>query len=146
MTILSSIRDFVVRYKSEIIRYGIAFLLMASALVQGKMGAALVVFAGSLLMLAHDQWGRRYSEHGKRVFAQRKAAQEARVQELMDALRGRLGKRKSEKPKPPTAEPPSSSKLLEEAGLPPVESPSPVPLDLAPAKPQTPEVSVTHPT
>ncbi len=121
-------------------------MLMASALALGKNAAALLLFLLALLMLAYDQWGKLYDEHGKFVFAQRQVMHEARVQEWMAALRMRFGRKKENRPIQEAPSQPTASKLLEEAGLPPVESPPLVRLDSEPATPQDQKPSVTHPT
>jgi len=74
MGIWSSIHDFYLKRKPEIRLYGIGFILLASALIKEKWGAAIIVFVSVVIMDAMRRWGEDYRQLGEQEFARRRQA------------------------------------------------------------------------
>lgn len=147
METLSSILEFLLRYKREIIRYGVALLLMVSALVTGRMGAAMIVFAGAIAMAVFDLWLRPYQIRGEFFFQQRELVHREQIKATVAEFLGRFGNRRPTENVADEGEVgETSSPLLDAAGLPPVESPPPLPMESAGQTAETPPASVTHST
>lgn len=147
MASLSSILECLVRYKREIIHYGVALLLMVSALVTGRMAAAVIVFGGAMVMAAFDLWLRPFQIRGEFVFKQREVVHREEIKAIVAEFLARIGRSKSPEKRVPEAEVEETvSPLLEAAGLPPVESPPPLPPEQPKADAEKPPDSVTHST
>ena len=147
MASLSSILETLVRYKREILHYGVALLLIVSALYLGRMGAAWILFGGTLVMAAFDIWLRPYQIRGEFVFKQREAVHREEIKATVAAFLARFStKETAESAQPESKCKEEMSPLLEAAGLPPVESPPPLPTEVVQPKPEKPPASVTHST
>jgi hypothetical protein len=128
MGIWSFIHDFYSKWKPEIKLYGIGFLLLTSALVKGKWGAAIIIFAGVVILDAMRRWGEPYRQVGEKEFERRRQLNQEIWAERMHNLVSRFRK----EPPPLAAEPaPEVTRLIPAPrldGEDPPESPEAAPL------------------
>lgn len=102
MGIWSSIRDFYRKWKPEIDLYGIGFLLLGSALITGRWGAAIIIFVGIFIIDAMRRWGEDYRQLGEQEFARRRQANREFWAERTHDFLSRF--RKEPPPSPPAPE------------------------------------------
>lgn len=98
MGIWLSIRDFCVRWKAELLLYGIGFLLLASALATGKGLAAGVVFFILIVWDVARRWGEPWRQMGEAEFRRRQQASRAYWQERAQAFFARLNGNEDDAP------------------------------------------------
>jgi hypothetical protein len=138
MVTWSSIREFYRRWKPEIDLYSVGFVLLASALVTGRIAAGCIVLAVVLLIDAMRRWGEPWRQLGEKELERRRRVNQERWQETLADLKTRFAK-DSPPPPPATRVIPA---LPREDDLP--ESPPPIVEATKPPAPAIPPV--THDT
>jgi len=67
MVTWSSIREFYALHRREVHRYGIAALLIFSAIGTGRWAAAGLIFLAIPVMYSVDRWGEPWRAHGAQM-------------------------------------------------------------------------------
>lgn len=68
-----SILEFCREWKREIKRYGVALIILVSALCTGRWGVALMVPPAVFIMFAADRWGEPYRQRGASLTKKKKS-------------------------------------------------------------------------
>lgn len=113
MRFIHFIQEFWASHKRSIVRYGSGALLFLSALVLGKIGLAVLILTGVLIMYAVERWGEPYRLLGEAHFEQRKLERQKQAQELRESLREWLLPPNPAPPPPkPVEEPPEEDEFV----------------------------------
>ena len=68
-----SILEFCREWKREIQRYGVALLIMVSAMCTGRWTVAMLVPLAAFIMFAADRWGEPYRKRGEGLTKKKKS-------------------------------------------------------------------------
>lgn len=147
MGIWLSIRNFYRRWKPEIDIYGLGFLLMGSALITGRFGAAVIILVIMLMMDAMRRWGEPYRQLGEQEMERRRLANQQFWRERTADFLSRFQKDPDDAPPPASRVIPNPQRLppATDADEPPPESPAPI-VASEPPPPTAPIPPVTHET